>query len=65
MPRFYTRISGVELGTRPKGRGMTPNSTIKKPCLIGTQHATWLFKDGDSIEVDAGKGIVKVLAKTS
>ncbi len=31
------------------------------PCIIGTKIATKLFKDGDMVEVDANKGIVKRL----
>ena len=29
------------------------------PCIIGTKHATKLLKDGDMVEVDANRGIVK------
>lgn len=32
---------------------------MKKPCIIGTQVATKIFKDGDLVEVDANKGIVR------
>ncbi len=32
---------------------------MKKPCVIGTKIATKIFKDGDRVEVDATKGIVK------
>lgn len=32
---------------------------LKKPCIIGTKIATQVFKDGDRVEVDATKGIVK------
>ncbi|TAN33643.1 hypothetical protein EPN28_01685 [Patescibacteria group bacterium] len=32
---------------------------MKKPCVIGTKIATQVFKDGDLVEVDANKGIVK------
>ena len=32
-----------------------------KPCIIATKIATKLFKDGDLIEVDAEKGIVKLI----
>jgi len=32
---------------------------MKKPCIIATQVATKVFKDGDLVEVDANKGIVK------
>ena len=31
------------------------------PCIIGTKIATKIFKDGDMVEVDANKGIVKKL----
>jgi len=34
---------------------------LKKPCITGTKVATKVLKDGDLIEVDAGKGIVKVI----
>ncbi|MBU1976039.1 MAG: hypothetical protein KKG59_06570 [Nanoarchaeota archaeon] len=32
---------------------------LNKPCVIGTKIATQVFKDGDKIEVDADKGIVR------
>lgn len=32
---------------------------LKIPCVIGTKVATRLFKDGDRVEVDATKGIVR------
>src|SRR6185369_9008788 len=31
------------------------------PCVIGTKIATKIFKDGDMVEVDANKGIIKKL----
>jgi len=34
---------------------------LKKPCIIGTKVATRIIKDGDEIEVDAEKGIVKII----
>lgn len=33
------------------------------PCIIGTKIATKLLKDGDVVEVDANKGIVKIIKK--
>jgi pyruvate,water dikinase len=33
------------------------------PCVIGTKIATKVLKDGDLVEVDADKGIVKILKK--
>ena len=34
---------------------------LKKPCIIGTQIATKVFKDGERVEVDVERGIVKRL----
>ncbi|MBI5002588.1 hypothetical protein HZC31_04335 [Candidatus Woesearchaeota archaeon] len=37
---------------------------LKIPCVIGTKNATRMLKDGDLVEVDAEKGIVKkILSK--
>jgi len=36
---------------------------FKKPCVIGTNIATKVFKTGDYIEVDAEKGVVKVIKR--
>ncbi|MDO8556950.1 MAG: PEP/pyruvate-binding domain-containing protein [Candidatus Jorgensenbacteria bacterium] len=36
---------------------------LKKPCIIGTKIATQVLKDGDMVEVDADKGIVKLLKR--
>jgi len=33
------------------------------PCIVGTRIATKIFKTGDLVEVDADKGIVKILKK--
>jgi len=32
-----------------------------KPCIIGTKIATQVFKDGDMVEVDAEKGMVRIV----
>lgn len=32
---------------------------LKKPCVIGTKIATKVLKDGDRVEVDADKGVVR------
>ncbi len=32
---------------------------MKKPCIVGTGNATKILKDGDLVEVDANKGIVR------
>lgn len=44
--------------------GITSHAAIvaremKKPCIIGTKIATQVFKDGDMVEVDANKGVVR------
>ena len=36
---------------------------MKKPCITGTKLATKVFKDGDLVEVDADKGIVRKIYK--
>ncbi|OHB22874.1 MAG: hypothetical protein A3J67_01165 [Parcubacteria group bacterium RIFCSPHIGHO2_02_FULL_48_10b] len=36
---------------------------LRKPCVIGTRVATSVLKDGDLIEVDANKGVVKILKR--
>lgn len=36
---------------------------FKIPCIVGTKIATKVLKDGDLVEVDANKGIVKILEK--
>jgi phosphohistidine swiveling domain-containing protein len=36
---------------------------MKKPCIIGTKIATKVLHDGDFVEVDANKGVVKILKK--
>jgi phosphohistidine swiveling domain-containing protein len=34
---------------------------LKKPCIIGTKIATKVLKDGDIVEVDADRGIIKII----
>lgn len=36
---------------------------MNKPCVIGTKIATKVLKDGDMVEVDANRGIVKIIKK--
>jgi phosphohistidine swiveling domain-containing protein len=38
---------------------------LKKPCVIGTKIATQILKNGDMVEVDADKGIVKIVKTAS
>ena len=37
---------------------------LKKPCIIGTKFATQILKDGDLVEVDAERGIVKIIERS-
>ena len=44
--------------------GLTSHASIiarelKKPCVVGTKYATQIFENGDLVEVDADKGIVR------
>ena len=34
---------------------------MKKPCIIGTKIATKILHDGQLVEVDANRGIVKII----
>ncbi len=34
---------------------------LKIPCIVGTKNATKILKNGDMIELDANKGVVKIL----
>lgn len=48
--------------------GVTSHAAIvaremNTPCVIGTKIATKVIKDGDEIELDADKGIVKIIKK--
>lgn len=36
---------------------------LKIPCVIGTKVATKALKDGDQVEVDAEKGMVRVVKR--
>ncbi len=38
---------------------------LKKPCVIGTKVATKVLKDGDMVEVDAERGVVKIIKRAS
>lgn len=38
---------------------------LKKPCIKGTKIATKVLKDGDLVKVDANRGIIKIVKKSS
>ncbi len=62
-PEFITIMKKAAAIVTDEG-GITCHAAIvsrelKIPCIIGTQKATRVFKDGDVVEVDAKKGIVR------
>lgn len=36
---------------------------LKKPCVVGTKVATKVLRDGDLVEVDAERGVVKIIKR--
>ena len=56
---FVTDEGGILCHAAIVGREMN------KPCIIGTKIATKVLKDGDLVEVDADKGIVKILKRAN
>ncbi|MFA6410854.1 MAG: PEP-utilizing enzyme [Candidatus Buchananbacteria bacterium] len=64
-PAYIPYLKKVKAIVTDEG-GITCHAAIisremKIPCVIGTKVATQVFKDGDLVEVDANKGIVKKL----
>lgn len=62
-PRYLPAMKRAEAIVTDEG-GVTCHAAIvarelKKPCVIGTKIATKVFKDGDMVEVDVNKGIVR------
>ena len=63
LPSFILAMQKASAFVTDEG-GITCHAAIisrelKKPCIIGTKIATKVFKDGDLVEVDANKGIVR------
>lgn len=63
MPDFLPAMIKAAAFVTDEG-GITCHAAIvarelKKPCVIGTKFATQIFKDGDLVEVDAEKGIIR------
>ena len=54
---FVTDLGGITSHAAIVAREM------KKPCIVGTRIGTKIFRDGDLVEVDAIKGIIKILRK--
>jgi phosphoenolpyruvate synthase/pyruvate phosphate dikinase len=67
MPSFLPAMEKASAFITDEG-GITCHAAIfaremKKPCIIGTKIATKVLKDGDLVEVNADKGIVKILKR--
>jgi phosphohistidine swiveling domain-containing protein len=67
FPSFIAAMNIASAFVTDEG-GITCHAAIiaremHKPCIIGTKIATKILKDGDLIEVDADKGIVKILKR--
>lgn len=65
MPKYLPAMKRAAAFVTDEG-GVTCHAAIvsremKKPCVIGTKIATQVLKTGDLVEVDADKGIVKIL----
>lgn len=66
-PRFMPAIARASAIITDEG-GITCHAAIisrelGKPCIIGTRNATKKLKDGDMVEVDADKGVVRVIKR--
>lgn len=66
-PEFISIINKAAAIVTDEG-GVTSHAAIisrelKKPCIVGTKIATKALKNGDLAEVDASKGIIKIIKK--
>jgi len=66
-PQFIEGINKAKAILTDEG-GITCHAAIisrelSKPCVVGTKIATKVLKDGDLVEVDANKGIVKIIKR--
>jgi phosphohistidine swiveling domain-containing protein len=64
-PAFMMLIKKASAIITDEG-GVTSHAAIisrelKTPCVVGTKIATKVLHDGDSVEVDANKGLIKIL----
>lgn len=64
----YVPAMRLVVGVVTDEGGMTSHAAIVSrefgiPCIVGTRLATTVFKDGDLVEVDAEKGLVRKLEK--
>lgn len=66
-PDFVPAMHNAQAIITDEG-GLTSHAAIVSrelgiPCIVGTKIATRVLKDGDMVEVDAKKGIIKILKK--
>lgn len=66
-PEIVPFIKGAKAIITDEG-GITCHAAIvarelKKPCIIGAKIATQVLQDGDDVEVDANRGVVKILKR--
>lgn len=67
FPSFIMAMNRASAFVTNEG-GITCHAAIvsremHKPCIVGTRNATKVLKDGDLVEVDADKGIVRIIKK--
>ena len=67
VPSYVTAMQRASAFVTDEG-GITCHAAIvsremQKPCIVGTKVATHVFKDGDLVEVDGDKGIVRKVNK--
>ena len=66
-PKFVTIIGKVSAIITNDGGTLCHAAILSRefkiPCIIGTKIATKVLKDGDLVEVDAEKGIVKIIER--
>lgn len=64
----YIPVIGKAAGIITDEGGLTCHAAIvsremKIPCIVGAKIATHVLKDGDEIELDANKGLIKILKR--
>lgn len=67
VPKYLPAMKKASAFITDEG-GITCHAAIiaremNKPCIIGTKIATQILKDGDEVEVDADRGIVRIMNK--
>lgn len=66
-PQYNTFIKLVRAIVTDEGGYLCHASMLARefniPCIVGTKNATQVLKDGDEVEVDADKGVVKILKR--